>query len=289
MNRNAVLLSVITIILWSTLALIVSQLNHVTPFLNVGIALSIGGLIGVVKIREWRIPIKTVILGIYGLFGYHYLLFTAFKYAPAIETNLLNYLWPLLIVLLSPVFLAGYQLRFHHVIGAIVGFIGAGLIVSGGKLGLDIGNLKGYLFAASAAFIWASYSLLTKRVKPFPSAAVSLFCLVSGILSLGIYFYTQPSLQEISSLSTSDWINLIALGVGPMGLAFLTWDGALKRGDPRIIGALSYLTPMLSTFNLIAWGGKSLTIISVVAMVLILFGAVIGSLDISPAGRRITL
>ena len=280
MTRISIVLALFTVFLWSTLALIVYNLNHVTPFLIVGIALCIGGMIGVVKIKEWRIPLKTLLLGIYGLFGYHFLLFTAFKYAPAIEANLLNYLWPLLIVLLSPVLLQGYHLRIYHLIGAFVGFLGAGLIVSGGSLGLDLSNIKGYLMAGSAAFVWSSYSLLTKRVPPFSTAAVSVFCFVSGLLSLGVYFVGNRSLHEILLLSTKDWLLLILLGAGPMGLAFFTWDAALKRGDPRIIGSLTYLTPMLSTFNLIIWGGQKFTSLSALAMVLILSGAVIGSFDL---------
>jgi drug/metabolite transporter (DMT)-like permease len=70
------------------------------------------------------------------------------------------------------------------------------------------------------------------------------------------------------------------LGLGPMGAAFYAWDAALKRGDSRVIGALAYLTPLLSTLNLVLWGGKHLTGVSMAAMGLIVLGAVIGSLDL---------
>ncbi len=65
-----------------------------------------------------------------------------------------------------------------------------------------------------------------------------------------------------------------------MGAAFFTWDAALKRGDPRIIGSLAYLTPMTSTLVLILLGGYTMTWISALAMVLIVSGAVIGSWDL---------
>jgi drug/metabolite transporter (DMT)-like permease len=65
-----------------------------------------------------------------------------------------------------------------------------------------------------------------------------------------------------------------------MGAAFFTWDAALKRGDPRIIGSLTYLTPLNSTLVLVMVGGRSLTWISGIAMMLIVGGAVLGSLDL---------
>jgi drug/metabolite transporter (DMT)-like permease len=189
----------------------------------------------------------------------------------------MNYLWPLLIVLLSPLFLPGYALRPHHILGAAVGLAGAGLILTGGQLSLDLANLKGYLLAAGAALTWASYSLMTKRLKPFPTAAVGGFCLASGILALAAYWLGDP---QTVVLTRADWISLILLGAGPMGAAFFTWDAALKRGDPRVIGSLAYLTPLTSTLVLILLGGRNLTWVSALAMCLIVSGAVIGSLDL---------
>jgi len=280
MPNLAILLAVLTIALWSFLAFLGSRLNHLPPFLLVGIALCIGSLIGLARTKEWHVPLKTFAVGVYGIFGYHFLLFTAFQYAPAVEANLMNYLWPLLIVLLSPVILKGFNLRIYHILGALIGLAGAGLIVTGGKFSLDLDNLSGYLMAGSAAFVWSSYSLLTKRVPPFSTAAVAGFCLGSGLLSLAVHFLSSPSLESITVLTLSDWITLILLGAGPMGLAFFTWDAALKRGDPRIIGSMAYITPLTSTLLLVLAGGKPFTWVSAVAMVLIFSGALIGSYDL---------
>jgi drug/metabolite transporter (DMT)-like permease len=121
----ATILTLITLALWSSLAYLVSQLSQIPPILSVGIALSISGLIGIIRIRDWRVNLKTLTVGVAGIFGYHFLYFTALHMAPPIETSLINYLWPLLIVVLSPLFLHGYILRPYHIIGALLGFIGA--------------------------------------------------------------------------------------------------------------------------------------------------------------------
>jgi drug/metabolite transporter (DMT)-like permease len=277
-----------SILLWSTLAVLSSQLAPLPSLLITGIALCIGGLVGVVKAREWRVPLVTFAVGCGGIFGYHVLLFAAFHLAPAVEANLINYLWPLLIVVLSPVFLRSYPLRPHHYAGALLGIIGAGMIVTGGRLTLDLAHLGGYLCAAAAALTWACYSLLTKRLPAFSSAAVGGFCLSAGALSLALFALTGPT-AAFTALSGRDWLILAALGLGPMGTAFFAWDAALKRGDPRVIGSLSYLTPLLSTFNLVVIGGRPFTWVSAAAMVLIVVGAAVGSLDLfrSIARKRV--
>ncbi len=274
--RSALFLALAAILLWSFLALLGAGLSNLPPLLVVGAALCVGGLAGLSGWRGWRVPISTLLVGVGGIFGYHFLYFSAFRLAPAVEVNLINYLWPLLIVLLSPALLPGYRLRPHHVIGALLGLAGAGLIVSAGQLRPDWANLPGYALAGGAALTWAVYSLLTKRLPPFPTQAVGGFCLLSGLLSLAI-FSLNPGGFRLASLRPVEWLALLAAGLGPMGAAFYAWDAALKRGDPRVIGSLAYLTPLLSTLNLALFGGRRLTGVSALAMLLIVGGALVGS------------
>lgn len=262
------------IFLWATLAFLSLQLSTVPPFLLLGLCLTTGSLCGLPWIKQWKVSWTTLALGVYGLFGYHLLLFLALRNAPPIEANLLNYLWPLLIVLLSPVFLKGFHLRINHIIAAILGFFGALLIVTGGQISISSENMQGYLLAIAAAFVWASYSLLTKKVRPFPTAAIGLFCFVSGILSL----ICHGLLETSYSLNSSEILPLIAISVGPLGIAFFMWDRALKAGDPRIIGSLSYLTPMLSTLLILTTNPSAFTWVSGMAMAFIMSGALTGAI-----------
>lgn len=278
MKKAPVLYAALTIAQWSFLALLGARLAHLPPLLLVGLALCIGSLPGLAAWR--RIPWKTFAVGVYGIFGYHFLLFVAFKISPPVEANLLNYLWPLLIVVLSPVFLKGFRLRPHHLAGALLGLAGAALIVTGGSFQLKLQFLPGYLMAAGAAFVWASYSLLTRRLPPFPTTAVAGFCLGSGALSLVIFFLTGGSPAAVLSLAPADWLYLALLGLFPMGLAFYTWDAAIRRGDPRVIGSLAYITPLTSTLALVVLGGGTFGWVSLAALGLILTGAVIGSLEL---------
>jgi drug/metabolite transporter (DMT)-like permease len=100
-DSAALLFALVTIFLWSFLAFLGAHLRQVPPFLLVGLALSVSGLAGLVRVRDWRVPLPTLAVGVGGIFGYHFLYFSAFRHAPAVETNMINYLWPLLIVLLD--------------------------------------------------------------------------------------------------------------------------------------------------------------------------------------------
>ncbi len=278
MTSTATLLALITLMLWSFLAYLATELQHIPPLLLTGLALTISGVLGAFRWRAWRVPPRTFLMGVYGLFGYHALFFLAFRYAPAVEANLLNYLWPLLIVLLSPRFLPGHRLQTRHLLGALLGLAGAALIVSGGHLHLEGRYLPGYLLMLGAAFVWSSYSLLTKRVSAFPTAAVGGFCLVSGLLAILLAgALGEWQAMPWDSLTPREWGLLFLTGAGPLGIAFYTWDAALKRGDPRVIGALAYLTPLASTLILTLLGGKRLTPVTSIAMLLIVGGALVGS------------
>jgi drug/metabolite transporter (DMT)-like permease len=230
------------------------------------------------------VPPLTFAMGVGGIFGAHALFFTALRLAPAVEVNLLQYLWPLLIVVLSPLYL-GTRLAPHHLAGGVLGLAGAALVLSGGKFSLDLAHLPGYLLAVCTAFVWASYSLLTKRVRPFPTGAVGGFCLASGLLSLGLHGLMRLAHadQPGPAISPRDWLFMVLLGLGPMGIAFYSWDAAMKRGDPRVIGALAYLTPLLSTLLLVLAGGGRFTPLAGCAMGLIVAGAVVGSLGMFKA------
>ena len=263
------------IALWASLASLGVSLTHIPPFLLTGIALIIGSVPAWPFVlrdpSQWRIPARTLALGVYGLFAYHFLLFIALRHAPPVEANLVNYLWPLLIVVLAPMVLPGVALRLPHVLAALLGFGGAAIAMVGGR------ELSGtlawsYLPALAAAFIWATYSLLTKRVAAFPTTAIGLFGLVSGVLSLLCHVVLEPA----ASLQARDWALLAVLGLGPLGASFFLWDKALKLGDARHIGILSYITPLASTALLLLVSGRPFSWSIAISTAMIISAAVLG-------------
>jgi drug/metabolite transporter (DMT)-like permease len=276
---NANLLALGAIALWASLAALGVSLAHVPPFLLTGLALLAGSVIALplsrFDFRQWRVPPTTLAIGVYGLFGYHFLLFMALQNAPPVQANLVNYLWPLGIVVMAPLFLPGMSLTPRHVLAALLGFGGAALAILGGRSTDPAAPLWawGYVPALMSAFIWSSYSLLTKRVKPFPTSAIGTFALVSGALALLCHVWLEPAV----SLSGTDWALIALLGLGPLGGSFFLWDAALKRGDARQIGVLSFITPLLSTLVLLTLRGETPSLSVGIAALLIVGAAVIAT------------
>ena len=265
--------------LWSVLAFLGIELAHVPPFLLTGLALAVGSLIALplcrFRLSAWRVPLPTLLLGVYGLFGFHLLLFLALRHAPAVETNLINYLWPLGMVLLAPVIIPGTKLRWSHFGAAILGFSGAAIAIVGRAEGAGVtggGFHPGYFLALGSAFVWSTYSLATRRVEPFHTSAVGAFAALSSILSLLCHSFLEPD----TTLSARDFLLIAILGAGPLGGAFFLWDAALKSGDPRRIAVFSFLTPLLSTIVLVVGTGQTLQPSIAAAAVLILAAAVWG-------------
>ncbi|MDP3651636.1 MAG: EamA family transporter [Rhodoferax sp.] len=285
---QAHLFALAAIVLWASLAALGISLQHVPPFLLTGIALVTGSVLAwpaaLRKPRLWKLAPATLALGVFTLFGFHFFLFMGLRLAPAVQVNLVNYLWPLLMVVLAPWYLPGSRLRGVHVLAAGIGFAGAALAILGRNSAVDSsasstagGVALGYLLALASAFIWANYSLQTKRLAlagtGFPTAALGLFGLLSGALSLLCHGLLEAPVQ----LSPTDWALLAALGVGPLGGAFYLWDAALKRGDARHIGLLSFLTPLLSTLALLWVRQETPSSAVLLATLMIVGAALLGS------------
>jgi drug/metabolite transporter (DMT)-like permease len=268
------------ILLWGMLALLTSFSGDVPPLQVTAMTFAIAFLASCVAFVRagadfsiLRQPLGVWLNGVLGLFGYHALYFMALKSAPAVEASLINYLWPVLIVLFSS-FLPGERLRPSHVLGVLLGFAGVvALLVGGGALTLDARYLGGYLLALACAVIWAAYSVNSRRYRAVPTMLTGAFCGVTALLSLACHLLFERTVMP----SPAAWAAIAALGLGPVGLAFFAWDYGVKRGNIKVLGALSYLAPLLSSALLIAFGQAQFHIRILVACAFIITGSVVAS------------
>lgn len=280
-SSRALILGIITILCWGSLATFGNLLIHLPPFYVLGVTFLIGSIPAFFKWREMFPDKKVLLWGVGGYFGYHFFLFYAFRYAPAIEANLINYLWPVIMVLITPVFFRDKNLKTYHFIGAILSVIGSIVLVAGRGGELDFRNMIGYLLALAAAITWPVYSVGKKKMPATSVWAIGSFCLFSGILCILTHILIEP---RVVLQSHDAWL-LFLMGIGPFGIAFYCWDLALRDGDSRIMGALAYLTPVLSTLGLVFFAGQEMVFTTFVAMVLIIGGASTGLLDFFPRQR----
>jgi drug/metabolite transporter (DMT)-like permease len=280
---RATLIGFTAILMWSLLALFTAASGRVPPFQLAALTFAIGGTIGAATwlfrggaLRALRQPPEAWTLGVCGLFGYHALYFMALRLAPPAEAGLINYLWPLLIVLFSAL-LPNERLRGHHVIGALMGLAGTAVLI-GGAAGLTIAPeyLPGYAAAFVAAFVWATYSVLSRRFAAVPSDAVAGFCLATSALAALAHLAFE---QAVWPASPREWLAVVALGIGPVGAAFYAWDFGVKHGDIRVIGAAAYAAPVLSTLFLVLAGYAEASLSLGLAALLIAGGGLIAAKD----------
>jgi drug/metabolite transporter (DMT)-like permease len=289
-SRAATLIGLIAILMWSLLAALTVATGRVPPFQLLAMTFAIGALIGPLMwlvrpgaIRALRQPPLVWLVGIGGLFGYHALYFLALRLAPPAEAGLVNYLWPLLIVLLSSL-LPGERLAAHHVIGAVLGFAGTALLFAGNSgTQFESSSIPGFIAAFVAAFVWAGYSVMSRRLAAVPTDAVAGFCLATAVLAAIIHLAIETTVWPSTALQ---WSAIVALGIGPVGLAFYAWDIGMKRGDIRVLGAASYATPLLSTLFLIVCGFARPSTTLALAALLIAGGGLIAAKDMMAKRRR---
>ncbi len=276
------------LLFWAFLALLARMAAGIPPLELTALAFAAGGAMafGVVaargRLKLLRQGPLAWVHGVGGLFGYHALYFAALALAPAVEANLLNYLWPLLIVLLSGPIL-GLPLGPQRLAGVALGFAGSALLVGAGA-SFPAGAVLGFASAIGCAVVWAVYSVTSKRMASVPTEAVAGFCIATALLAGLAHLLFETSVVP----DARQWLAILLLGAGPLGAAFFLWDAGMKRGDPRLLGTLAYAVPVASTFLLVAGGEGALTWRIAVAATLVTGGGLLAATArdaVSPARR----
>lgn len=287
-SARATALGIGAILLWAILAALGALAGKIPPFQLVGVTFAIATAVGLAYLRASGlrlaslrdIPPRALAVSVYGLLGFHVCYFFAIQNAPVLEASLVTYLWPLLIVVFTGL-LPGLdgRLRWWHVAGALVGFSGTALLILGdGGAKLTVaGAVFGLAMAFAAAFVWASYSVALRLFPDVPVTATVAACAVTAIAGWLLHVALEPA--TVWPASALGFAAMVALGLGPIGLAFYFWDAGMKRGDIRFLGVASYATPLLSTLVLWTVGlGKASSSLWLAAG-LITAGAVVASLD----------
>jgi drug/metabolite transporter (DMT)-like permease len=283
-TTRATLIGAAAIVLWSSLALLATGVGDVPPFQLVAMSFAIAAALAAAKwlirgesvIGHLRQPPAAWLLGTGGLFLYHVLYFLALRHAPAVEVSLICYLWPLLIVIFAGL-LPGETLRWWHLAGALVGLLGTALLITkGGEVALRGEYALGYGAAFGCAVTWAGYSTASRRFARVPTDAVGGFCAATAVLALLCHLAWETTRWPHGT----QWLAVIALGLGPVGLAFFVWDYGVKHGNVKTLGGLSYATPLLSTVLLIVFGRAAASASIAAAALLIVGGAVLAARDL---------
>jgi len=283
-STQATGIGVVAILLWAALALLTVRAGSIPAFELLALCFATAFLAGIAVLgsRGWnalaqlRQPRQAWFTAFFAIFFYHALYFYALSAAPPARASLIAYLWPLLIVLLSAL-TAGdaARLRPRHLVGALLGLMGTWLVVMGQKsAGPATGSALGYAAAACCALIWSSYSVINRRFAKTPSAMIVGVCGAVALAGAACHLVFEAATVWPSA---SQWFAILGLGIGPTGLAFFAWDFATKHGNLPLLGALSYLAPVISTLLLTVAGAVPASGSLFVAAFLVIAGALVAT------------
>ena len=231
-------------------------------------------LTGQNAIALFKQPSATWALTLCGLFGYHFFYFLALRTAPVLQAGLIAYLWPLFIVLLATRLLNN-PIKPLLIAGSVLSLLGCCLLIYRTGMQLSTQHIWGYVFAITCALIWSLYSVLSSKRTQVPSDFIGWGCGVTALLALACHSVLEQTLWPLSS---SQWVGILLLGGGPVGIAFVAWDHGMKKGNLPLLGSLSYLAPLLSTIILIVWADVQVTGQLLLGGLMILGGAIMAAI-----------
>jgi len=266
----------IAILMWGMLAVFSTFTREIPPFQLLVICFSISFLLIVIKRLIQQKPVLTPssmtktqwLVHTLCLFGFHFCYFMAIRFAPPIEVSLIGYLWPLLL----GIYVAPQGLRLFALAGGLLGFAGSVfLVLSGGSLSADAQYLPGYLLAFTCALIWSGYSWFLSRSHS-DVEDIGWVSLLVAVLSLIAHLCLEQTQRDFIA---SELVNAVLLGLGPIGGAFYLWDIGMKKGNQSLLASISFATPVISAIALYAAGISPLSTAVIVAVSLILSGALI--------------
>ncbi len=266
--------TLVTFSLWSCTPALVVAAGLVPPSLLVAVSFLVAGLMLGSRRAAWRTSWRMLAMGGLCFAAYRLVVVAAFAHAKPVEVNLMTSFQPVLVVLLPPLMLTGYRFSWIHFAAAACGLAGEWIGLLAGGLSTLHGEAAGLLFALFSAFFWAVYSVQLKRLQTVPSESVGAFLVIAGLVC-AVGCGIDGGWRAMPGLSAHQWLMLILFGIGPTGIAYLTWDLAMKRGDPRVVGGVMFLCPLSTSVLLALINHQPMSLNQGLGAVLIVAGALI--------------
>ncbi|GAK69939.1 DMT family transporter [Agrobacterium rubi] len=278
---TASLIGAVGVILWATETMLVTLTTSIPPLQTVALAFMFSAamspavwfLTGSHPLEAFRQPLRVWVFTVVSLVGYHSCIYYATQQAPPAAAALLQSTTPLMIVLGSA-FLPGERLRWWHVIGALLGFVGVTLLVETGGEGASASSSFFYLaLIGVAAGLWGLYSVVARTLPDVPSSTLGMFYAASAVITFAAHLLLESWVPP----QPTEWLAVAGLGIFPMGLAIYFWDFGLKRGDIQALGAFSYVEPFIGAVLVALFTGATLSLSLFWSGLLVVTGAVIAS------------
>lgn len=258
--------------MWAMSACYVMTVNAIPTFEIITIAYSITFIFTAIKLsvkHQWstiRQPWFLWVIGLLGVFGNDIFFVAAFKYGPPAQIDLINYLWPVFVVMFAG-FLPRERFLWRHLFAALIGLMGIALLISNGQglSGFNPKYITGYWLAFLDAIVWAIYTLAARHYNKAPIEMIGLYCGLGALLAAGLHLVFEPTVMP----THNQWAVLFIMGLTSQGFAYFLWDYGVKHGNFRLLSVLSYGNPIISIALLVFFKQSNLSVNLVLATLLV--------------------
>lgn len=226
------------------------------------------------KIKPKDLP-GLILLGLFGIVGYHYFFFVSLKFTTLVNTANINATSPLITALLAS-FLIKERLAKQNYAGILLAFVGVILLLSRGEigtlLGFKINSGDGLMFLAVLS--WAIYAILIKiLIKTYSSFTLTFYATFFGVVVLLFLAPIENFTQQIYTISSSTLLAILYMGIFASGLGYLYYNKSIKIIGPTKTASFTYSAAPILVAGL-GWFvfGQSITIVIVICMISIILG-----------------
>ncbi len=289
--RRATYLGLGALTMWTVEPLLISEVNSLPIFEVLSIIFFSSFMLTAIRLtkqKRWHSVLKQPAFiwgaGLLGIclsdFAYIY----GAKYAPIAHVDLIDYLWPCLVVAFTSM-LPNERFSVQHIVGALLGLVGIYVLVHNevSQNGFNTGYLFGYLLALFGAFLWGGYSAFSRYHKNVPTEMIGMYCGLGAVLCLLLHLkfetFVMPTASE-GSLA-------VLTGITGAGIAYQLWDHGVKFGNVYLLSSATYIARISAMALLVMFGKEPLTLSLVIACLLTSFGVFLSGLD-TPTLKRLS-
>ncbi|MEK7553649.1 MAG: DMT family transporter [Patescibacteria group bacterium] len=186
-------------------------------------------------------------LGFLGTFLYYLLLYFGYANAEGLEVLVIQYAWPIFIVIFSFFFLKE-KIALRNIIAIILGFIGVFVVLTKGNfLAVNLSNLSTDFIVLFAASIFGLFSVLSKKVNFEPFSATTLFFLSATLFS----FIAMLLFSHFAMPSKNELIPILGNGIFINGFSYILWLKGLSYAKASFVAPFVFLTPILAAILIV--------------------------------------
>ena len=223
---------------------------------------------------------KKILLVLFALgfldFIFYLLLYYGYHNGNSLEVLVIQYTWPIFIVVLSLIILKE-DFTKRKLFAVILGFIGVSLVITKGDISsFSLESIDVLLIVMLSAFCFALFSVLSKKVTINATNAVMVYFFAASIYS----FISMQTFSNFTVPQGKDWISILVNGILINGISYVFWIKGLKIFDASKVAPFTFIIPILSAFFLILVFDEPILLVYFIGLAFVIAAGLINSLKL---------